>query len=212
MKALLLTIFLSLFLSGPAFSATIQVGGDLELEIPVPEGWTLYQEEPPMALVEEMAEHIAHEAEAQGASPSREQILDVARKRLVANEAILYHDAGGAHLDIDFSALDPGQKPPSTKTLRNSAKYAAQSLAGEEGVSDVDWEVSEFKVQGAREAFLLAADYRHHDDPVRFLGVIGFAGSDQWFFLYYTDYLRAPGTFGQMQEILDQAVIRATGN
>ena len=165
-----------------------------------------------MALVEEMAEHIAHEAEAQGASPSREQILDVARKRLAANEAILYHDASGAHLYIDFSALDPGQKPPSSKTLRNSAKYAAQSLVGEEGVSDVDWEVSAIKVQGAREAFLLAADYRHHDDPVRFLGVIGFAGSDQWFFFYYTDYLRAPGTFGQMQDILDQAVIRPAGN
>jgi len=210
MNRLLLTTIVFVLMTGAAFAETLDVGRGLVLEISIQDGWALYLE-PPAALVEHTAEHIAHEAEAQGADPTQEQLRQAARKRLAANEAILYHEIGGAHLDIDFSPLNPGEKPPNTKTLRNSAKYAVQSLEGEEGVSDVDWDISPMKVRGAKDAFLLAANYMQHQQLVHFLGVIGFAG-DQWFFLYYTDRSKAPGTLREMQEMLDSAIIRPAKN
>lgn len=208
MNRLLLAISMFALMTVPAFADTIDVGGGLVLDIAVQPDWTIPQE-PPAALVEEIAEHIGHEAEEQGASPTRAQLLQVARQRLAANEAIIYHESG-AHLDIDFSPLDAGEKPPAKKTLRNSAKYAAQSLQSEEGVSDVVWEVQPFEVKGARDAFLLSADYQQHAEPVRFLGVIGSAGN-QWFFLYYTDRGKSAGTFEAMQEMLASVEIRTAG-
>ena len=197
-------------MTGPAFADTINVGKGLVMEIPVQEGWTIYQE-PPSALVEETAEHISHEAKAQGANPEKEKLLMLARKRLAANEAILYHELSGAHLDIDFSPLDTGEKPPQERNLRDSAKYAVQSLEGEEGVTDVVWDVERMKIEGAEDAFVLSASYKHHEQPVRFLGVIGFA-APQWFFFYYTDYGKAADTFEGMQQMLDAVVIRSAGN
>ncbi len=210
MNRLLLAISGLVLLTTAAFAGTIDISEGLSMEIAVQPGWAIYLDPPP-GLIEETAEHLEHEAEAQGAQPTREQLLQLARQRLAANEAILFHELSGAHLDIDFSPLDPGEKPPSKKTLRNSAKFAAQSLEGEEGVSDVVWEVSTMQVQGANDAFVLTADYKHHEESVRFLGVIGFVKS-QWFFFYYTDRGRAPGTFDAMQEMLASIVIRSTVN
>ncbi len=206
MLRLLQALIFTIVLAGTAFAANVDVSGGLTLELSVPEGWTLFQKPPP-ALLEEISEHIAHEAAAQGASPTHEQLLEAARKRMAANEAILYHEQSGAHLDIDFSPLDKGEKAPSSKTLRNSAKYAAQSLEGEEEVSDVNWDVNRMKVVGANDAYLLSADYKHHAHPVRFLGVIGFV-PDQWFFFYYTDPLKSETAFGEMEKVLDSVVIK----
>ncbi len=202
---------LSLVLSLLALSshaAEIAVTKNLVVEINLSEGWSLHLE-PPDALVKEMSIHVAHEPAA--ANATAEQIESVTRKRMAANEATVYHAASGAHLDIDFSPLDQGQSAPSSQTLRNSAKYAAQSLEGEEDVADVTWDVTSVKINGAREAFQLAADYKQHDSPIKFLGIIGYV-EGYWFFLYYTDPGKDSATFGEMQTMIEQLVVRRSGN
>jgi hypothetical protein len=199
----ILSLVVSL-LALPSYAAEIAVTQSLVVEINLSEGWSLHLE-PPDALVKEMALHVAHEPAA--ANATAEQIEKVTRKRMAANEATVYHAASGAHLDIDFSALDQGQSAPSSQTLRNSAKYAAQSLESEEDIADVVWEVTEIDINGAREAFQLAADYKQHEHPVKFLGIIGYV-EGYWFFLYYTDPGKDSGTFGEMQTMLEQLVIR----
>lgn len=202
-----LLILVAGLLALPAYAVEIAVTDTLVFEIELREGWTLHLE-PPEALVREIASHVAHEAAA--ANASAEQIDMVARKRLAANEAIVYHAASGAHLDIDFSPLDPGQAPPKAKTLRNSARYAADSLAGEDDVSDVVWKVTPRQVKGAGEAFQLAADYKQHDLPMKFLGIIGYV-EGYWFFLYYTDPGKDPAAYAEMQAMLEGAVVRVAG-
>jgi hypothetical protein len=205
--AFILSLVVSL-LALPSYAAEIAVTQNLVVEINLSEGWTLHRE-PPDALVKEMALHVAHEPAA--ANASAEQIEKVTRKRMAANEATVYHAASGAHLDIDFSALGQGQAAPGSQTLRNSAKYAAQSLESEEDIADVVWEVTEININGAHKAFQLAADYKKHDSPVKFIGIIGYV-EGYWFFLYYTDPGKDPGTFGEMQTMLEQLVIRRSGH
>lgn len=188
----------------PATAAELVISEDLLVEIPLSDGWALHLE-PPDALVEEMAAHVAHEPAAANASAA--QIEKVTRKRMAANEAFVYHAASGAHLDIDFSPLEQGASAPSTKTLRTSAEYAAESLEGEEDISDVVWDVIPAKIQGAREAFQLVADYRQHDLPVKFVGTIGYVDG-YWFFLYFTDPGQRPEVFEEMQKMLGKLVVR----
>ena len=192
------------FLPLPVTAAELVISEDLFVEIPLREGWTLHLE-PPEALVLEMAAHVAHEPAAANASAA--QIEKVTRKRMAANEAFVYHAASGARLEIDFSPLEQGASAPSTKTLRTSAEYAAQSLEGEEGVSNVAWEVIPVKIQGARDAFQLVADYQRHDLPVKFVGTIGYV-EGYWLFLYFTDPSQKPEVFEQMQEMLGKLVVR----
>jgi hypothetical protein len=192
------------FLPLPVTAAELVISEGLFVEIPLREGWTLHLE-PPEALVIEMAAHVAHEPAAANASAA--QIEKVTRNRMAANEAFVYHAASGAHLEIDFSPLEQGASAPSTKTLRTSAEYAAQSLEGEEGVSNVAWDVIPVKIQGAREAFQLVADYQQHDLPVKFVGTIGYV-EGYWLFLYFTDPSQKPEVFEQMQEMLGKLVVR----
>ena len=197
----------AILLALPAYAVEIAVTEKLVFEINLSDGWTLHLE-PPDALVKEMAIHVAHEPAA--ANATAEQIETVARKRLTANEAIVYHAASGAYLLVDFSPLDAGKSAPSAKTLRNSARYAADSLTSEDDVTDVVWEVTPRAVQGAGEAFQLAADYKQHDLTMKFLGIVGYA-EGYWFFLYYTDPLKVAGTYAEMQAMLEQAVVRPAG-
>jgi hypothetical protein len=46
---------------------------------------------------------------------------------------------------------------------------------------------------------------------VKFLGIIGYV-EGYWFFLYYTDPGKDSGTFGEMQTMLEQLVVRRSGN
>ena len=191
-------------LSSAADAAQIIISDELVVALTVSEGWTLSLE-PPAALVKEMAAHVAHEPAA--ADASTEQVEKVTRKRMAANEAYVYHAASGAHLEIDFSPLEQGASAPSTKTLRTSAEYAAQSLEGEEDVSNVVWDVKPVDIIGVREAFQLVADYRQHDLPVKFIGTIGYV-EGYWFFLYFTDPSQRPEVFEQMQAMLAELVVR----
>jgi hypothetical protein len=188
----------------PVSAAELVISEDLVVEIALEEGWLLHLE-PPDALVKEMASHIAHEPAAANASAA--QIEKVTRKRLAANEAFVYHAASGAHLEIDFSPLEQGASAPSSKTLQTSAEYAAQSLEGEEDVSNVVWDVAPVKIQGAGEAFQLVADYQQHDLPVKFVGTIGYV-SGYWFFFYFTDPSQKPEVFEEMQGMLATLVVR----
>lgn len=190
----------------PVHAVEIAVADNLVVEINLSEGWTLHLE-PPDALVKEMAVHVAHEPAA--ANATAEQIEKITRKRMAANEATVYHAASGAHLDIDFSSLDPGNSAPSSQTLRNSAEYAAQSLESEGDVSKAVWEVASAKVNGVSKAFQLTADYKKHGHPMKFLGIIGYVDG-YWFFFYYTDPGNVPGTFGEMQTMLEQLLVRSS--
>jgi hypothetical protein len=202
---LLFMLALSL-LALPAHAAEIAVTENLILDINLSAGWVLHLE-PPEALVKEAASHVAHEAAA--ANATVEQIEKVARKRMTANEAFIYHARSRAHLDIDFSPLEQGESAPSTQTLRNSAEYAAQSLEGEDDVADMVWKVTSVKVNGAAETFLLSANYLQHDRPMTFLGYIGYV-EEHWFFLYFTAPGRDSDVLQEMQAMLEHVSIRST--
>ena len=207
-RSIVLFVFVMSSLLLTAEAAEIVVSDKLRVEINLAEGWTLTSE-PPAALIKEMAVHVAHEPAA--ANASTRQIESVTRKRMAVNEAFVYHPDSGAHLEIDFSALEPGKSAPSSETLRKSAEYAAQSLENEDDVSAVVWEVQPVDVKGAREAFQLVADYRQHDLPVKFVGTIGYV-EGSWFFLYFTDPSQNPEVFEQMQQMLGQLVIQSSGH
>lgn len=207
MRLFLTVIILLLTVPGLAAAESISVGDKLLLDLTLPEGWTIHTKAP-TALLDEIAEHVEHEAEAAGAQPTRERIYEIAEKRLGANEAIVYHAASGAHLDIDFSPLEADEKAPSDKALKLSAEYASQSLEGDEGVSAVRSQVEPAEVTGARAAFRLTADYKHHEHEMKFLGLIGFA-ADHWFYLYYTDPQKVEQTYAEMQAIMTSARIRS---
>lgn len=192
----------------PCHAVEIAVTETLVLDINLMQGWALYLE-PPEALVKESARHVAHEPAA--AKATADQIEAVARKRQEVNEAFVYHAASGAHLDIDFSPLDPGQSAPSARTLRNSAKYAAQSLESEEDVSEIVWEISPAKINGVEETFLLTAEYLQHEQPMTFRGYIGYI-DNYWFFLYFTAPGSAPQVLQEMQSMLGLASIRPVGH
>ncbi|MDT8443187.1 MAG: hypothetical protein RQ722_02750, partial [Desulfuromonadales bacterium] len=121
----------------------------------------------------------------------------------------VYHAASGAHLDIDFSSLDPGQSAPGARTLRKSAEYAAQSLENEDDVDDVVWEVASAKINGVDESFVLSADYLQHGQPMTFRGYVGYI-DNYWFFLYFTAPGRNPAALQEMQLMLERAAIRSS--
>ena len=204
----LLSLVVSLVISLvalPAHAVEIAVAEGLILEISLSEGWTLHLE-PPEALVKEAASHVAHEAAA--ANATAEQIEAVVRRRLGVNEAFIYHAASGAHLDIDFSPVGPGQSTPSAQTLRNSAEYAARSLENEDDVAALAWEVSSAKIAGVDDVFLLSADYLQHDHQTNFRGYIGSVDKN-WFYLYFTAPGKNPEVLQEMQSMLDSLLIRA---
>ena len=198
----------AILLAMPCYAAEITVSETLVLEINLAEGWSLYLD-PPEALLEETTRQIAHEPAA--ANATAEQIESVARRRLAANEAFVYHTASGAYLTIDFSPLELGEAAPSSSNLRNSARSAAKSLAGEEEVADVASDVTPCTVSGTRAAFQLAADYRQHGHPMKFLGIIGYV-EGYWFYLYYTDPGRDPAAFGEMRAMLEKVAVRQVGH
>ena len=187
MKQFILAGLLTLLIGVPALADEIAVGEGLVLSLTLPAGWTLHSKAPEV-LVHEIAKHIAHEANAMGKHPSQAQTLQAARKRLAANEAIAYHAASGSHLDLDFSPLGDRERPPSTKQLRQSAEFAVQSLEGETEVSNVESAITEARVHGSAHAYRLTATYQQHEQPVTFIGLIGYA-QRHWFFFYFT----APG-------------------
>ena len=193
----------------PSGAAELTVAENLVFTINPGSGWTVHLEDPPEALVKETARHVAHEPAAAKATP--EQIEMVARKRLLANEAIVYHASSGAHLDIDFSPLDERDLAPDSRTLRNSAEYAAHSLANEDDVTGATWAIKAVEIDGASDAFLLSASFLKHGQPMVFRGYVGTV-ERHWFFLYFTAPGDDPQILEEMKSMLANASIRIVGH
>ncbi len=58
------------------------------------------------------------------------------------------------------------------------------------------------EVAGARYAYRVDASYRHHDEAMKFIGIIGFRQPD-WFYFYYQDRLRDAMDFASMATVLE---------
>jgi len=200
MKRSIILLISAFFFCSVASAEEIEISPTTSLQFSVPTGWLL-ADKPPMNLLEEMAEHISHEAAAKGHSPSKDQLLSAARKRLAENEVILYNPKTISHLTLDFSPLRQGERAPSEKSIKLSAKYAGESLEQEEGVSQHSGKTYETSVDGAWYAYRYDASYLHHDEKMAFSGVIGFK-EPYWFFFYYTDYMQDPADRERLEQVL----------
>lgn len=187
MKRIFLVVFLSLIITVPLSAETVDISSSVKIHFDVPSGW-VSSPEPPDFLINEMAEHIEHDALAKGHHPSPEQLQQAARKRFEENEVLLYNPQTYSFLSIDFSSLRQGEKPPSHNSIKLSTRYAGESLSNEEGVTDFSSDSSSINIRGAWYAHRLDSRYKHHDKPMAFIGVVGFT-SPYWFYFYYTDYL-----------------------
>jgi len=194
----------------PAAAETFSVGSGLKLELSLPsDRWTA-SSDPPGFLSAEIAEHLEHELLAQGKRFTEGQLDELAAKRLSANEVFVFNADSGAVLTIDFSPLNPDEKAPGRSSVAASARYAGQSLEEEEGVAEVEYEVSRTKVPGARHAYRVDARYRHHGGAMKFIGIVGFS-PPCWFFLYYQDRLRDQQDFAGMNRVLESIKLHRNG-
>lgn len=180
------TIFLVLIFCSHAGAEAVDISSNLRLYFTVPDGW-VSDSDPPQFLVEEMAEHIEHDAESKGQHPTSEQLQRAARQRFKDNEVLVYNPRTHSFMTLDFSRLRQGERPPSQNSIELSARYAGESLGNEEGVSKLSTRTSSANVAGAWYAHRLDASYRHHDKPMVFVGIVGFS-TPFWFYFYYTDY------------------------
>lgn len=186
-------------------AAELKIADDLLFVIEPVEGWTLHLQDPPEALVKEYASHVAHEPAAANASP--EKIELVARNRLLANEAIVYHQDSGAHLSIDYSPYSKGDPLPHSKNLATSAEYASESLANEDDVSEAVSTIKEVSFNGLDSAYLLSATFLKHDEPMIFHGFIG-GVDNNWLYLYFTSPADRPDVIQEMETMLETASVR----
>jgi hypothetical protein len=185
----------------PTPGTLLPVTPGLSVGISLPEGRWMVASDPPESLVAEMAEHVAHDLEAQGKEADPKSIQTAVAQRLAVNEYFIFNPVSGAHMEIDFSPLDPGEMAPGRGSVANSARYAADSLGSEEGISGLSSEVEKARVYGADYAYSLQARFMKHDVATRFYGLIGFV-ENSWFFIYYTDAERDPGDYPQAIQIL----------
>ncbi len=185
MKCLFLGL-LMLLSAGYAQSASLTTPAANQLDWQLPSGW-LASAETPDELLAEIALHIGHEATEKGKTPTQQQLLQAAAKRMEANELLLYHPKSGAWISIDFSPLRTKEKSPTTKTLELSARYALESLGNEEGISEMQKDQQVLNLAGAPDTNRITANYKQHDSPTAFSGLIGYIPGE-WFFIYATSY------------------------
>ena len=60
-RSLLLAVLVSSLFAASSVAGGVTVAKDLIFTLDPVDGWTVYQADPPEALVQEMARHIAHE-------------------------------------------------------------------------------------------------------------------------------------------------------
>lgn len=184
-----------------SFASTYHLTEDIILHLDVKDGWTLHLEDAPERLVQEIASHIAHEPAAD--SLTHEQITLVAKKRLEANEGILYHASSGAHLDLDFSLVAEGEHQPKDHALKTSAEYAGQSLSNEKDVSEAVWDVGQSHIKGLDSVYRLSASYKRHGEAFVFWGYIG-AIKNHWVYLYFTAPASQSDVLSEMANMFDE--------
>ena len=205
--------FMGLLLSAcavpPAPETLLSVAPRLSVGINLPGGNWKVTSAAPDFLVEGMAEHVAHDLESQGKVADRTAIEAIVAKRLAANEYFVFNPVSGAHMEIDFSPLAPGEVAPSRDSVANSARFAADSLGSEEGVAELSYEVGKARIYGADYAYSLQASFLKHDVATRFYGLIGFVDAS-WFFIYYTDAGKDPENYPQATQILHSVQVVAS--
>jgi len=205
-KLLWLPLFMLALFPVPLRAETLRVAPGVALQYTLPAAHWKVALEAPEFLLEETAEHLEHELAAQGKHLDASALQAAARKRLAANEAYIFNPDSGAYLAIDFSALRDGEKAPGRGAIAESARLAGESLESEEGTRDVRHDYRKAAVAGAEVAYRVDATFRHHDEPRRFIGIIGFR-SPYWFYLYYTDPQRDAADVGEMEEILRTLIL-----
>lgn len=194
----------------PPSAQMLQIHPDLSLGLPnVGPRWVVSQEVPE-GLVAEAADHLQHELAAQGKQVPEEKLLELARKRLAANELFILNPTTGATLLVDFSPLKADESNPRRSTIEQSAIYAAQGLEEEEGLSEVTQTTSKASMFGLQYAYRIDANFQKHGAATRFLGVVGFA-APYWCYFYYTDPLQDPQDYSDMSALLQGIVVHAGG-
>ncbi len=209
MKSYLLLI-LVLALQLPPLSAlaqSIKIDETFFFEIELPEEKWILSQKVPESLVIETADHLGHTLAAQGKSIDEDQLLQKAAVNLSANEAFIYNPHTLATLSIDFSALGNEEEPPSQKAVRLSAEFAGEGLKVEGGIAELEFEAVNINIEGADIAYRIDANYSHHGDPIKFVGVVGFA-PPYWFYLYYKDRIKDASDFSSFESMLDTVELK----
>lgn len=209
-KTLPFVMILLCFACSPSGAETIAIDASRSLQVDLPGGkWQLTREAPSF-LVEESVEHLTHEVAAKGQKVSLEKVREVARRRLGANEAYLCQSESRACLVVDISPLRPGEDPPTAKSVRLSAKFAAEGLKEEEGIEGLKQTVRPIRVPGSSYTYRIDASYRQHGEKRKFIGIVAFA-HPCWIYLYYTDPLRDPADAGIIEKVLTSASVLPGG-
>lgn len=210
-KVLTLAVLFFCFISGRSGAETIVIDASHSIQMDLPGGkWQLTREAPPF-LVDETVEHLTHELTAKNKNPSPEKVREAAKRRLAANEAYLCQSESQACLVVDFSPLRPGEEPPSAKSVGLSARYAAEGLEDEEGISGLKQSVRQVHFSGASSAYRIDASYLQHGEKRKFIGIVGFS-HPHWFYLYYTDPMSAPADASAIEKVLTSASAVKRGN
>ena len=192
-------LLIILLLSGANFAlaASYEVRPGVEVNFsPPPSHWQI-SKEPPDFLIEEHTGHLGPEQLDAARQAGLNTAEDAVRRMLSGNDLYLYNPQNGAHLIIDFSPLREGEVAPRARTLKTSARYAAEGLGDEEGFEAVNSRVGKTRIAGARHAYRIDADFLKHGEPTSFIGIVTFA-LDHWVYLYYT---------GPQSAVVDSKVI-----
>ena len=208
MRRILLLALLPLLLPLSAPAAEYELRPGLRIILPdLADPW-LVAREPVPAMVEHLAEHLRDDAVRKGQAVTREQAKAAARKRLQANELMIYNQTSEAHLLISFSPIDPGDADPSARALAKSAQYAAEGVI-DEGWTKVKIRHADARIQGAQRARHFEIDYLEEGERGRFMGIVGYA-RPYWFWLYATDHLNDPGDREVLLRVLREIEVRST--
>jgi hypothetical protein len=173
------------------------------------ERWEIRKKAPEF-LIAEMAEHLGHEMEETHPEITPAQLRKATEKRLNVNELFIFNRQSHARLVIDFSALREGEPPPSRKIIAASADFAGQGLTNEEGISHVAYKTSRTRLSGASSAYRLEADFNHHGETIKLVGIVGFA-DPYWFYFYYTDPLNDPADLLSMENLFKSFMLIPAG-
>jgi len=178
-------IAISLAAAGPAMGAVFEVRPNILVNFSdLPSPWQI-SAEPPESLVRQSAGHISPGQLAAARKAGIDSPEEAARQMLKGNELFLYNPQSGAHVKVDFSPLRQQEAPPRARTLKASARYAAEGLQSEEGVEGAASKVGKARLAGAKAAYRVDAEYLMHGEPTRFIGIVSFAHG-HWIYLYYT--------------------------
>lgn len=194
---------------GSASSYAIAPGFQLQMTVDG-QAWQVAKTAPQF-LVDDGVADIEHDLKTAGKTATKEQIMARVAEQLGSNELYVFNPDSKAVLEISFSPLDKGESPPSSKSIKESAVDAGESMTSEGGVTGSQYRIKEDHIPGADTVYRLDVDYQADGSPRKFIGLIGFAQTS-WIFFYYTDRLANPGDYAEMEKTLKSLVIQPVAN